>query len=165
MVATLHIVNINKKDEEAEYRPLRDPTSLLSLFHTVETIWVDWVSPHWEVRKVQLFWRNTIKGVCTLSMVSISLYLSYLSCLSYKKNYRTDRIHSISYNTLYLSFLLYWAVVREVSIKPGFHIVVSVVPVVSVVRKKFIGEIQLYGNLPFLEGCILRASFDPIESR
>ena len=32
-------------------------------------------------------------------------------------------------------------------LKPGFHIVVSVVPVVSVVRKKFIGQIQLYGNL------------------
>ena len=31
-------------------------------------------------------------------------------------------------------------------IKPGFHIVVSVV---SVVRKKFIGQIQLYGNLPY----------------
>ena len=29
--------------------------------------------------------------------------------------------------------------------KPGFYIVVSVV---SVVRKKFIGQIQLYGNLP-----------------
>ena len=28
-------------------------------------------------------------------------------------------------------------------IKPGFHIVVSVV------RKKFIGQIQLYGNLPY----------------
>ena len=43
-----------------------------------------------------------------LSLVSISLYLSYLSCLSYEKS---------SYNTLYLSFLLYRAVVREVSIK------------------------------------------------
>ena len=31
-------------------------------------------------------------------------------------------------------------------VKPGFHIVV---PVVSVVRKKFIGQIQLYGNLPY----------------
>ena len=31
-------------------------------------------------------------------------------------------------------------------IKPGFHIVVSIV---SVVRKKFIGRIQLYGNLPY----------------
>jgi len=30
-------------------------------------------------------------------------------------------------------------------LKPGFHIVVSVV---SVVRKKFIGQIQLHGNLP-----------------
>ena len=30
--------------------------------------------------------------------------------------------------------------------KPGFHIVVSVV---SVVGKKFIGQIQLYGNLPY----------------
>ena len=28
-----------------------------------------------------------------------------------------------------------------VSLKPGFHIVVSVVSVVSVVRKKFIGQI------------------------
>ena len=30
--------------------------------------------------------------------------------------------------------------------KPGFHIVVSVV---SVVRKKLIGQLQLYGNLPY----------------
>ena len=35
------------------------------------------------------------------------------------------------------------------SLKPGFHIVVSVVSVVSVVRKKFIGQLQLYGNLPY----------------
>ena len=34
-------------------------------------------------------------------------------------------------------------------VKSGFHIVVSVVSVVSVVRKKFIGELQLYGNLPY----------------
>ena len=34
-------------------------------------------------------------------------------------------------------------------IKPGFHIVVSVVSVVSAVRKKIIGQIQLYGNLPY----------------
>ena len=34
-----------------------------------------------------------------------------------KKIHRTDRIHSISYKKLYLSFLLYWAFVREVSIK------------------------------------------------
>ena len=34
-----------------------------------------------------------------------------------KKIHRTDRIHSILYNKLYLSFLLYWAFVREVSIK------------------------------------------------
>ena len=33
--------------------------------------------------------------------------------------------------------------------KPGFHVVVSLVSVVSVVRKKFIGQIQLYGNLPY----------------
>ena len=32
------------------------------------------------------------------------------------------------------------------SLKPGFHIVVSVV---SVVRKKFTGQIKLYGNLPY----------------
>ena len=32
------------------------------------------------------------------------------------------------------------------NLKPGFHIVVSVV---SVVRKKFIGQIKLYGNLPY----------------
>ena len=32
------------------------------------------------------------------------------------------------------------------NLKPGFHIVVSVV---SVLRKKFIGQIQLYGNLPY----------------
>ena len=34
-----------------------------------------------------------------------------------KKIHRTGRIHSISYNRLYLSFLLYWAFVRGVSIK------------------------------------------------
>ena len=34
-----------------------------------------------------------------------------------KKIHRTDRIHSIGYKKLYLSFLLYWAFVREVSIK------------------------------------------------
>ena len=34
-----------------------------------------------------------------------------------KKIHRTNRIDSISYNKLYLSFLLYWAFVREVSIK------------------------------------------------
>ena len=33
-----------------------------------------------------------------------------------------------------------------VFLKPGFHIVVSVV---SVVRKKFIGQLKLYGNLPY----------------
>ena len=32
------------------------------------------------------------------------------------------------------------------NLKPGFHIVVSIV---SVVRKKFIAQIQLYGNLPY----------------
>ena len=52
-----------------------------------------------------------------MSLVSIWLYLSYLSYLSYEKIHRADRIHSISYNKLYLSFLLYWAFVREVSIK------------------------------------------------
>ena len=36
---------------------------------------------------------------------------------AWRKTHRTDRIHSISYNKLFLSFLLYWAVVREVSIK------------------------------------------------
>ena len=35
---------------------------------------------------------------------------------------------------------------RGLLFKPGFHIVVSVV---SVVRKKFIGQIKLYGNLPY----------------
>ena len=35
------------------------------------------------------------------------------------------------------------------TVKPGFHIIVSVVSVVSVVRKKFIGQIKLYGNLPY----------------
>ena len=34
-----------------------------------------------------------------------------------KEIHRTDRIHSISYNKMYLSFLFYWAFVREVSIK------------------------------------------------
>jgi len=38
---------------------------------------------------------------------------------------------------------------RNSSFKPCFHIVVFVVYVVSVVRKKFIGQIQLYGNLPY----------------
>ena len=40
------------------------------------------------------------------------------------------------------------AMTAEMLLKPGFHIVVSVVSVVSIVRKKFIGQIQLYGNLP-----------------
>ena len=31
----------------------------------------------------------------------------------------------------------------ELALTPGFHIVVSVI------RKKFIGQIQLYGNLPY----------------
>ena len=36
------------------------------------------------------------------------------------------------------------------TLKPGFHIVASVVSVVSVARKKFIGQIQrYYGNLPY----------------
>ena len=39
--------------------------------------------------------------------------------------------------------------VVKTKLKPGFHIVVSVVSVVSVVRKKFIGQIKLYGNLPY----------------
>ena len=34
-----------------------------------------------------------------------------------KKIHRTDRIHSILYSKLYLSFLLHWAFVREISIK------------------------------------------------
>ena len=34
-----------------------------------------------------------------------------------KKIHRTDIIHSISYSKLYLSFLLYWAFVREISMK------------------------------------------------
>ena len=44
-------------------------------------------------------------------------------------------------------FLVYGVVVADLSLmlKPGFHIV----SVVSVVRKKFIGQIQLYGNLPY----------------
>ena len=37
----------------------------------------------------------------------------------------------------------------NIELKPGFHIVVSVVSVVSVVRKKFVGQILLYGNLPY----------------
>ena len=37
----------------------------------------------------------------------------------------------------------------KIHLKPDFHIVVSVVSVVSVVRKKFIGQLQLYGNLPY----------------
>ena len=41
-----------------------------------------------------------------------------------------------------LDFFHFWSFI----FKPGFHIVVSVV---SVVRKKFIGQIQLYGNLPY----------------
>ena len=34
------------------------------------------------------------------------------------------------------------------TLKPGFHIVVSVVSVVSVTRKKFIGQIQRYWKPP-----------------
>ena len=39
-------------------------------------------------------------------------------------------------------------------LKPGFHIVVSVVSVVSVVRKKFIGQIEFI--LSRTESCICR---------
>ena len=39
-------------------------------------------------------------------------------------------------------------------VKPGFHIVVSVVPVVSVVRKKFIGQIEFI--LSRTKSCICR---------
>ena len=48
-------------------------------------------------------------------------------------------------------FLIRWWTFYELGrlgtflLKPGFHIVVSVV---SVARKKFIGQIQLFGNLP-----------------
>ena len=38
-------------------------------------------------------------------------------------------------------------IISQVCVKPGFHIVVSVVSVMPVVRKKFIGQIYLYGNL------------------
>ena len=46
--------------------------------------------------------------------------------------------------------MLHWNTMFSTSmLKPGFHIVVSVVSVVSVVRKKFIGQLQIYGNLPY----------------
>ena len=48
------------------------------------------------------------------------------------------------------TFLVLFIYIRMCTLlKPGFHIVVSVVSVVSVVRKKFIGQIQLSGNLPY----------------
>ena len=48
-----------------------------------------------------------------------------------------------------------WSVLLDLSgqdshgfvLKPGFHIVVPVVSVVSVLSKKFLRQIQLYGNL------------------
>ena len=75
---------------------------------------------------------NEIAFCLLILVVSIS-FLSVLCCMlcpkawfpyrricrvcRTKKIHRTDRIHSISYNTFYLSFLFYWAVVQEVSIK------------------------------------------------
>ena len=58
-----------------------------------------------------------------------------------KKIHRTDRIHSIPYNKLYLSFLLYWAFVREVSIK-----FISVLWIFFVRQTRQIRQIQRYGN-------------------
>ena len=66
------------------------------------------------------------------------LSISTLSVLG-KQNAQAEKVYSR--NNLRPSNLI--------NFKPGFHIVVSVVSVVSVVRKKFIGEIQLYGNLPY----------------
>ena len=54
-----------------------------------------------------------------------------------KKIHRTDRIHSISYDKLYLSFLLHWACTG------GFHKVVSVLWIFFV---RQIRQIQRYGN-------------------
>ena len=57
---------------------------------------------------------------CNQAMIRVQLKLLY-RCICRicrtKKIHRTDRIHSISYKKLYMSFLLYWAFVREVSIK------------------------------------------------
>ena len=66
----------------------------------LSVLWIYFVRQRRQIRQIQRY------GNQALSLVSISLYELY-EC----------RIHSISYNTLYLSFLLYWAVVREVSIK------------------------------------------------
>ena len=48
---------------------------------------------------------------------SLKAWFPYRCICRTKKIHRTDRIHSLSYNKLYLSFLLYGAFVREVSIK------------------------------------------------
>ena len=58
-----------------------------------------------------------------------------------KKIHRTDRIHSILYNKLYLSFLLYWAFVREVSIKLYLSY-----EFFFVWQTRQIRQIQRYGN-------------------
>ena len=82
--------------------------------------------------------RAFVAPVCETNRFRDSLKPGFHIVVSVVRKKFIGQIEFISYNKLYLSFLLYWAVVREVSIKHGFHIVVSVV---SVVRKKFIGQI------------------------
>ena len=73
-----------------------------------------------------------LTNLTQLSAVAISLDLG----LKEKKDTgREEKIIEVSY-----------LLIQRFSVKPSFHIVVSVV---SVVRKNFIGQIQIYGNLPY----------------
>ena len=57
-----------------------------------------------------------------------------------------ERVYSILKEHCGINFFRASTLMLIWELKPGFHIVVSVV---SVVRKKFIGQIQLYGNLRY----------------
>ena len=65
-------------------------------------------------------------------------------CRPWLKNGAFVSSHIVRKSVTLLSWIFFhfWSFI----FKPGFHIVVSVV---SVVRKQFIGQIQLYGNLPY----------------
>ena len=79
----------------------------------------------------------TTKGLLLLMCVYLLIILSTVFCF----------IRVFVFVVRKLRPLVLVFVLRK--LKPGFHIVVSVVSVVSVVRKKFIGQLQIYGNLPY----------------
>ena len=63
----------------------------------------------------------------------------WLSSVAQERRIRKLPHSSKEPDLVVLDFFHFWSFI----FKPGFHIVVSVV------RKKFIGQIQLYGNLPY----------------